>query len=210
MCTPLTNALLMPIKILGLYCAMILAVAACAPTTSLTLTVPAQQPILVDYPGWERYDATLSNRSNRPVTVRVIDPTTGDQVRGFGLAPKGKATIAVDQALQLVVDNATDRAVTLRVTATETAPPSPQAPTSVSFILQNKSAQSIPLLIPSVMNPNLSPFSKSGVELKIGQEILFRSRGRKYVLLTVDDSIAPGDNIDVAALLKARKKALGL
>jgi len=38
-----------------------------------------------------------------------------------------------------------------------------QAQDYVSFKLNNPSPQSIPLKIPNVMNPNLSPFSTSGV-----------------------------------------------
>ena len=60
------------------------------------------------------------------------------------------------------------------------------------------------------MNPNLSPDSMSGVTLKMGQEILFKERGKKYVLLTVDESIQKGDILDVAKLLPERKKELGL
>ena len=50
------------------------------------------------------------------------------------------------------------------------------------------------------MNPNLSPFSNSGVSLKIGQEILFREKGKKYVLLVVDNNIKQDDKIDVGKL----------
>ena len=79
-----------------------------------------------------------------------------------------------------------------------------------NFILKNASVKSIPLIIPNVMNPNLSPFSESRVELALGQEILFRENKKKYVLLKVDDQIKNGDVIEVAALLKKRKKELGL
>jgi len=60
------------------------------------------------------------------------------------------------------------------------------------------------------MNPNLSPFSNSGVDLKIGQKILFKEGGKKYVLLVVDETIAQGDEINVAQLLKSKRKELGL
>ena len=60
------------------------------------------------------------------------------------------------------------------------------------------------------MNPNLSPNSKSGVDLKIGQELIFRNRGKRYVLFTVDESIQEGQQVDVYQLLQERKKELGL
>lgn len=82
--------------------------------------------------------------------------------------------------------------------------------TSIRFRLKNNSAQSIPLIIPNVMNPNLSPFSSSGVELVIGQKIFFKEKGKKYLLLVVDSKIATDAQINVDALLKERKKELGL
>ena len=81
---------------------------------------------------------------------------------------------------------------------------------SISFKLINSSNESIPLLIPSVMNPNLSPNSESGVTLKIGQNIYFRNSGKKYLLISVDKSIKEGEKIDVPQLLLERKKDLGI
>jgi hypothetical protein len=60
------------------------------------------------------------------------------------------------------------------------------------------------------MNPNLSPNSRSGVSLKVGQKLLFRDKGTNYLLLEVTDSIQQGDEIDVAELLRQRKNSLGL
>lgn len=84
-----------------------------------------------------------------------------------------------------------------------------QAQTSsrVNFTLHNTTAKSIPLIIPTVMNPNLSPFSKSGVTTKVGQEIFFRYRGKKQLLLKVTKAEA-GKVIDVYQLLKKRKTAI--
>ena len=61
---------------------------------------------------------------------------------------------------------------------------------------------SIPLLIPSVMNPNLSPMSNSGVALKVGQKVYLKKGVGKVLLFTVDNGIQAGDKIDVAKLLK--------
>lgn len=40
---------------------------------------------------------------------------------------------------------------------------------SINLTFHNGSLNSIPLVIPGVMNPNLNPFSNSGVELGFGQ-----------------------------------------
>jgi len=82
--------------------------------------------------------------------------------------------------------------------------------TYVKFTLRNNSMKSIPLVIPRVMNPNLSPQSNSGVTLKLGQKIFFKKGRKKYVLLVVDETLKEGMVLDVAKLIKERKKELGL
>ncbi len=77
----------------------------------------------------------------------------------------------------------------------------------VKFQLRNPSLKSIPLSIPGVMNPNLSPMSNSGVTLKVGQKILFRYNGKKRVLLIVDSSLE-GQVLNVSKLIQKRKKEL--
>lgn len=72
----------------------------------------------------------------------------------------------------------------------------------ISFTLKNASSKSIPLRIPGVMNPNLSPFSKSGVTLAIGQKVIYRIGGKSYLLLEVDDRIKSGEVIEVSELVQ--------
>lgn len=43
----------------------------------------------------------------------------------------------------------------------------------------NGSLKSIPLQIPGVMNPNLSPLSDSGVDLEVGQKVYYFPNGKK-------------------------------
>jgi len=80
----------------------------------------------------------------------------------------------------------------------------------ISFTLRNETSQSIPLIIPGVMNPNLSPFSNSGVRLKIGQQINFRQGLKTYTLLTVSPDVEEGAFLEIGALLKEKKIELGL
>ena len=49
---------------------------------------------------------------------------------------------------------------------------------NISMTFRNGSLQSIPLVIPGVMNPNLSPESKSGVSLDVGQKVYFFPKGK--------------------------------
>lgn len=77
----------------------------------------------------------------------------------------------------------------------------------VSFTLRNKSLRKIPLIIPGVMKPNLSPVSNSGVILKEGQKIIYKLDGKRVVLLVVDPSLE-GQTVDVAKLIRRKKRAL--
>ncbi len=80
---------------------------------------------------------------------------------------------------------------------------------TVTFTLHNSSLQSIPLKIPGVMNPNLSPKSDSGVALETGQPIYFKYHNKKYLLLEVGSKLN-GTTVDVPELIKERMEALGL
>ena len=79
----------------------------------------------------------------------------------------------------------------------------------VTFTLRNGSTSSIPLKIPGVMNPNLSPMSNSGVSLEVGQKIYFQAKGKKRLLLEVDPSME-GKTILVNRLIKERQRELGI
>lgn len=86
---------------------------------------------------------------------------------------------------------------------------------AVPFVLKNNSLRSIPLEIPGVMNPNLSPVSISNVDLSVGQKIYFFADGKKgafkkrYLLLEVTEELA-GRQLPVEKLISERKKELGL
>lgn len=80
----------------------------------------------------------------------------------------------------------------------------------VSFTIRNNTTESIPLIIPNVMNPNLSPNSDSKVTLNLGQQIYFKNGLKRYVLLEVNNDIGNNDIIDVAQLIITCKKELDL
>jgi len=78
---------------------------------------------------------------------------------------------------------------------------------AVPFTLRNNSLKSIPLEIPGVMNPNLSPMSKSMVDLCVGQEIFFDYNGERTLLLTVTEDLK-NQKLNVSRLISQRKKEL--
>jgi len=200
----------------------ILLLVACS-TNSKIVTIPANQSIDVDSPVNDFNRVLIKNKSLRQIEVKVLEKQSKYFISGFGLGIKGKASLSVAQNGQLVLQNTYDKPVKARIvfkkqntskivskgklnTRTTTA----NTKEYITFTLANNTAKSIPLIIPNVMNPNLSPFSKSGVDLKVGQEILFRANGKKYVLITVDNSIQDGAILNVGSLMKDKRKELGL
>jgi len=184
----------------------------CACSSNQTIvSVPANQVMELDYPHYEVFKATLKNKSLKGLEVAVLSKYNDEEISSFGLGTKGDVDVFVKADNKLVFKNDNNSSVAIKM---QISPASAKVfereGDYISFTLRNNGAKSIPLLIPSVMNPNLSPFSKSGVDLKIGQEILFRANGKKYVLLTVDKSIKNGDELDVGKLMADRKTELGI
>jgi hypothetical protein len=82
---------------------------------------------------------------------------------------------------------------------------------SVNFTFHNGSLKSIPLVIPTVMNPNLSPMSNSGITLDMGQVVYYfpnGNKGKKEVLFVVSDAFKDGDVLEIDQLIAEKKKAL--
>jgi len=180
-------------------------------TEKNALNIPSKSSIEIDYPDFELFRATIQNKSNNDLNISVLSKDSNQLVRSFGLGNKANAEVLVEAPNKLVIQNESDEPIAIRLEVSEESEVIVEPLRAyVSFILKNTSGKSIPLVIPSVMNPNLSPYSTSGVDLKLGQEILFRVKGRNYILLTVDETIRNGDEIDVASLLKKRKEELGL
>ena len=175
------------------------------------LTIAPNQSLQLNYPTIEDLAIEIKNLSNQPLDIATIQTVSGEQLSGFGLAPKGRATIAVPSLALLQISN--NSPVKAEIAINPISLPAPEENPEdlyISFTLRNETAQSIPLIIPGVMNPNLSPFSNSGVRLKIGQQINFRQGLKTYTLLTVSPDIEEGAVLEIGALLKEKKIELGL
>ena len=177
----------------------------------ISVQIPAKEKLVLDYPNYDVYMANLQNRSLTNLDVKVISKKGEKWIRSFGLGAMATEKIRVEKENQLVLQNNGKQTIKLRVSIDESRRETKSKKAEYkSFTLKNKGDKSIPLLIPNVMNPNLSPDSESGVDLQVGQQILFRSGFKKYILLTVDESINNGDVLNVGELLTQRKKELGL
>ena len=176
-----------------------------------TLQIPANKSIQIDYPDYAVWMASINNKSMAGIQVVVINKANNDTIRGFGLGVKAKADVMVERDAYLCLINTNEKSVEVSVGVSEQNPvimEKPSEDTYRSFTLRNNSSKSIPLQIPGVMNPNLSPMSNSGVDLKMGQEIFFKYKGKKRILLVVDEKINHGDVVDVSKLLKERKQEI--
>ena len=177
----------------------------------MSVTIPANQRIEIDFPNYALWIAALHNKSSQQIEIVVLNKSTQDTIRGFGLNFKAKAEVQVERGNKLVLSNNTSKSIKVGLRATEMNPVvQPSAKPYRSFTMRNTSAKSIPLEIPGVMNPNLSPFSKSGVSLALGQEVFFKVKNKRYLLFIVDETISDGAEIDVADLIQKRKQELGV
>jgi hypothetical protein len=79
---------------------------------------------------------------------------------------------------------------------------------NIPMTFHNGSFKSIPLIIPGVMNPNLSPFSNSGVSLDIGQKVYFFPDGKKKskaFLFIVDTTFKKDTILQIDKIIEKRK-----
>jgi len=156
--------------------------------------IPADSRVTIGYPDSEDAALALKNKSSQGIDVATVNKVSGVQISGFGLGPFGKATVAVSPLDLLELRNTSDEPIRLSYEITKAVKNEVgEDERYISFTLRNETLKSIPLIIPGVMNPNLSPQSNSGVRLKIGEEIKYKKGGRAHLLLVVDQSIKEGD-----------------
>lgn len=80
---------------------------------------------------------------------------------------------------------------------------------TIPMTFHNGSLKSIPLNIPGVMNPNLSPLSDSGVTLEVGQKVFYfpnGKKGKKELLFEVDNTFRKDTILQIDEMIKQKKK----
>lgn len=168
------------------------------------IEIGARKSVDLNYAEFENFDVKLINSSGKSITVTVVDHKDQKQLQKFGLGPNGKTIVSVEKSNLLRLFNNSFKEINLKLDFIAKKPinDSQENLPYINFILHNPSLNSISLVIPGVMNPNLSPLSNSGVALKIGQKIFYKKGEKEYLLLTVDDNIKKGDKINVVDLIK--------
>jgi hypothetical protein len=170
-----------------------------------SVLINPQDSIDLSYAQFGEQDLFISNTSDTDVHVLVFDERTGTSIKGFGIAPKGKVTLSVNKEQILRLTNNTSVKADLTISFVDQKNKTAKTEEYIRFTLHNSSLRSIPLIIPNVMNPNLSPLSNSGVSLAIGQQIFWRRNGENVLILEVDHRIKEGEKVDIAQLIKEFK-----
>lgn len=82
---------------------------------------------------------------------------------------------------------------------------------NIPMTFHNGSFSYIPLVIPGVMNPNLSPKSNSGVSLDVGQKVYFFPNGKKKnkeILFIVAATWKNDTILQIDKMIQKRKREL--
>ena len=167
------------------------------------IELTGRQSIELDFVDYSLYGLKLKNSSSAEIEVSIISRVSNEQVRGFGLAPKSTVEeVLIESDSYARFTNLSENKALFSIVATPKVAAPVTKTDGVSFTLRNNTLKSIPLVIPSVMNPNLSPKSNSGVYLKYGQKVYLRRGVSKKLILTVDQTIREGALIDVDSLIK--------
>lgn len=167
------------------------------------VTIPAMQTKELQLAQYAPQSLRLINASGQLLEVQVVNPENGKFMQGFGLGARAEATLQIPEGQVLVLKNPTTKELIVKIDVNESPLPIQEEAEGpqINFTLRNSSLRSIPLIIPGVMNPNLNPMSSSGVTLRVGQKIYLKSSQGKRLILTVDHTIQPGDQVDIAKLL---------
>ena len=169
------------------------------------ILIPPKQIIQINYPLLRNYNLKIWNKSKLDLTISTHKKETDSMIKKFVLVKDSSALLSISNEMYIQFEN--------KYLANIKVEYSFQNGTSIkknkiksltpqrTFYLENNTAQRIPLRIPGIMNPNLSPFSRSGVDLKNGQKIYLDFNGKRILILEVTDSIKHGDRIDIATLI---------
>ena len=133
------------------------------------------------------------------VEIKVLDSTRTITQRGFGLNGGKKVIVRVNEGEVLTIKNDSPTKLAFRRLDINKSQVKKDL---IPLTLVNSSNTPIPLIIPGVMNPNLSPQSRSGVALELGQKIFYKKGLKKILLLQVDGSFKPNTSIHIDRLLK--------
>ena len=169
------------------------------------ILIPPKQIVQINYPLFRYYNLKIWNKSKFDLTISTHNYKNDSIFKKFVMEKGSSALLSISNGMYIQFEN--KYFANLKVEYIFQNGPStkknkikPLTPQR-AFYLENNTAQRIPLRIPGIMNPSLSPFSRSGVNLKNGQKIYLDFNGKNILILNVTDSIKHGDRIDVGNLI---------
>ncbi len=170
------------------------------------LILPPKQIVQINYPLYKGFIVKIWNESKYVIGVSACDKKTDSLRKSFGLEKGSRAILEVDEDQYLQFENRFLTPIKVAYMLEKGTPRSKKTNRPLTpqraFYLENNTAQTLPLRIPGVMNHNLEPFSRSGVDLPNGQKIYLELKGKRILLLTVTDTIPHGARIDIARLIE--------
>ena len=169
------------------------------------ILIPPKQIVQIYYPLFRDYNLKIWNKSKFDLITTTHNYKTDSILKKIKIEKGSSALLSISNDVYIQFRN--KYLTNLKVEyAFQNGPSIEKSKTKLltpqrAFYLENNTAQRIPLRIPGIMNPNLSPFSRSGVNLKNGQKIYLDINGKNILILKVTDSIKHGDRIDIATLI---------
>ena len=170
------------------------------------LIIPPKQLVQINYPNYKGLNIKIWNESRLVINVFTRNKLTDSLQKSFELKKKRDTLVETKNGIYLQFENRYLSPIKVAYALREKSPRKNKFSKPLTFqrafYLENNTAQNLQLYIPGVINPKLNPFSRSGVDLTNGQKIYFDLKGRKILILTVNESISHGSRIDVADLIE--------
>ena len=169
------------------------------------ISIPPKQIVRIDYPLSKTFKTKIFNKSKFFLGISLLNRENDSLYKSLSIEKGGSRTLIVSDSHYLQFENRYLGSLKVVYTIEKGSQQSNKSAKNLTlqraFYLENNTAQKIPLHIPGVMDPNLNPFSRSGVDLKNGQEIYLKINNKKLLILTITDTIPHGARIDVASLV---------
>ncbi len=171
-----------------------------------TIIIPPKQVVVINYPLLKGYTIKLWNESNFDVEVSARNQETDSIYKSISVAKNKQTRFNIDHDQYLQLENRFFASLKIEYIIFKGPPGKGNKTTSArtaGFYLVNTTRQTLPIHIPGIMSPRLSPFTNTGVELPLGQKIFLKTPQENLLILTVTDTIQKGARIDVADLIDA-------
>ena len=104
----------------GILTLMALATVLSSCSSLANVGIPAGEEFMLGEYQDSGFKVELRNLSNETVKVKAVDKNTGEQTQGFGLSPKGKATVYISKNEKVLLQNRSDVEVVVRAKMNKT------------------------------------------------------------------------------------------